>query len=146
MPKTSITHEPWCAEHIGPEVGVSQTCCTAGARFGPLMPERPGDVAIENDTRGTLFVHVLDDEVDVSAGQDQQSDRVEGLRMCRARTTQVAAEDRPRGSCEQVCPTTGHRFERGDRLSHRNIGVREASSRTVQGDLKPDVGAHTTAL
>jgi hypothetical protein len=67
MPKTSITHEPWYAEHIGAEVGVSETCCTRSAYFGPPMPERVGDIHVENDTRGSLFVQFAEDEPEAVA-------------------------------------------------------------------------------
>ena len=62
MPKTTITHEPWCAEHIGPDVGLPETCCTQGSNFGPPMPERAGDIHVENDTRGSVFVQFAEDE------------------------------------------------------------------------------------
>ena len=69
MPKTTITHEPWCAEHNGPEVGLPQTCCSKGVQFGPLMPRRRDDIEIEieNDTRGSLYVQFAEAEPEAVA-------------------------------------------------------------------------------
>ena len=64
MPKTTIHHEPWCAEHIGPEVGLSEMCTTNTVDFGPPMPTRPDEPVDENDTRGSMFVQLAEDEPD----------------------------------------------------------------------------------
>ena len=91
-------------------------------------------------------VDVPDDAVDVSTGQDQQGHGVHRLRVRRAWTTQVATENRPRGSGKQVGPSTGQRFELRDRCPHRRVLVCKAGSRSVESDLEPDVGVHTTAM
>lgn len=67
MPKTTVTHETWCAGHIGPDVGLAETCCTNGVDFGSLMPKRQGDPDDEDDTRGSLFVQLAEDEPEAVA-------------------------------------------------------------------------------
>ena len=89
---------------------------------------------------GFVVVDALDDVIDVSAGKDQQGHGVDRLGVYRARTVQVAAEDRS-GCCgEEVGPSVGHGRELGDRFGQWCVPVRKPGSGTVQCDLEPDVG------
>jgi hypothetical protein len=65
MPKTTITHELWCAEHLGDAEGLRETCCTSTAAFGTLVPVHPGEEVDEDmDRRGSLYVDTAEDETE----------------------------------------------------------------------------------
>ena len=88
---------------------------------------------------------MLDDEIDVGAGQDEQRDGVDRLWVALAGSRQVAAEDRAGSGGEQVRASSRQRRKLSDRFPQREVGVREASGRAVQPDLETDVRAYTAA-
>lgn len=68
-------------------------------------------------------VDVLDDDVYVSAGQDEQRNGVDRLGMAHSRPRQVAAKDRSSRGGEQVRAPGCQLLEVGDRFPQRDFGV-----------------------
>lgn len=110
MPKTTITHELWCAEHIGDTEGLRETCCTATASFGTPAPTREGDADEDLDQRGSLYVDVAEDEDEPSAFLEYHFESPFGtgrLDLQALRAVRHAVADDPEGFMRAIDETLG---------------------------------------
>ena len=99
MPKTTITHEPWCAEHNGDAEGLRETCGTKSVAFGTVMPAQEGDD--EEWQRGSLFIDFAEGEQEAGAFLEYAIDGSRSgygrLDLTALRAVRAALVDDPKG-------------------------------------------------